>query len=82
MSTKALRDALINKDKSIWADMRGRPLTDRGLANILKDYEISSGTVRVGEWTGKGYAKKDFHDAWHRYLPSQLPQGSQGYNNR
>ena len=78
MSTKALLDALINKDESIWADMRGRPLTDRGLANILKDYEISSGTVRVGEWTGKGYAKKDFHDAWHRYLPSQLPQGSQG----
>ena len=56
-------------EESVWADIRGRPLTDRSLAVRPRGYEISSKDVRVGEWHGKGYAREDFHDAWQRYLP-------------
>ena len=40
MWTKELLQALINMDEFIWADLRGRHLTDRGLAKIRKAYEI------------------------------------------
>jgi Protein of unknown function (DUF3631) len=69
LATKVLLNDLANMDESVWADIKGKPLTDRGLALRLRDYEISSKTVRVGEWHGKGYAKEDFYDAWQRYLP-------------
>jgi Protein of unknown function (DUF3631) len=69
--TKDLLNALINMEESVWADIRGKPLSDRSLAVRLRGYEISSKDVRVGEWHGKGYAKDDFYDAWHRYLPDE-----------
>jgi hypothetical protein len=67
--TKDLLNALTNMEESPWADIRGKPLSDRSLAVRLRGYEISSKDVRVGEWHGKGYAKEDFYDAWQRYLP-------------
>jgi hypothetical protein len=75
LATKTLLNALTNMDESVWADMKGRPITDRGLALRLRPYEIASKTVRVGEWHGKGYAKEDFHDAWQRYLPQPPMEG-------
>lgn len=69
--TKDLLNALTNMEESPWADIRGKPLSDRSLAVRLRGYEISSKDVRVGEWHGKGYAKEDFYDAWQRYLPDE-----------
>ena len=69
MRTKELLDALINMDESVWADMRGKPLTDRGLAVKLRAYDIGSDDIRIGDWHGKGYLREFFHDAWERYLP-------------
>jgi Protein of unknown function (DUF3631) len=54
VTTKTLLNDLINMDESVWADIKGRPITDRGLAVRLRAYEISSKDVRVGEWHGKG----------------------------
>jgi len=51
-----------------------KPLTDRGLASRLKQYDIKSKTVRIGDATAKGYEAADFYDAWDRYCPS--PSGS------
>jgi hypothetical protein len=69
MSTKGLLDALCNLDESIWKDIRGTPLNDRGLAHQLKQYGIKSHNVRIGENIHKGYAREDFHEAWECYLP-------------
>jgi Protein of unknown function (DUF3631) len=69
LATKVLLNELIHMDESIWADLKGNPMTDRGMALRLRPYGIASKTVRVGEWHGKGYAKEDFYDAWQRYLP-------------
>jgi hypothetical protein len=67
---KLLRDYLIALEESPWSDWRGKPLTARGLAQLLKPYGIRSKTVRDGEDTFKGYIADQFEDAWSRYLPT------------
>ena len=51
-------------------DIKGHPLTDRGLAALLRPYGIRSKTVRIGDLTSRGYMSADFVDAWNRYLPA------------
>ena len=43
---KLLIDRLLERDKSPWKNIRGRPLDDRGLAKRLKQYGIKPKTVR------------------------------------
>jgi len=73
MSTEQILKALHSIDESPWDDLYGKPLNPRGLAQRLRRYEVSSTSVRVGDWTGKGYRRADLHDAWARYLPSRPP---------
>jgi hypothetical protein len=37
-------------EESVWADLRGNPMTDRGLARRLQPYDIVSKTIRDGNW--------------------------------
>lgn len=53
----------------------GWPLDARALAARLRQYEVKSTTIRIGEWHGKGYKAEDLWDAWSRYLPTP-PQES------
>jgi Protein of unknown function (DUF3631) len=69
MHTQTMLEKLRNRDESPWNDIRGRPLTDRGLASRLKPYRIKSKPVRIGEHVAKGYYALDFNDAWRRYPP-------------
>jgi len=39
------------------------------LAYLLKRYEISPQTIREGDETLRGYWRRDFDEAWRRYLP-------------
>jgi hypothetical protein len=75
MTTKAILNDLQALDESPWADIRGKPLSERGLANRLRGYGIKPKSIRIGEVINRGYARGDLHDAWLRYLPS-LPQES------
>jgi hypothetical protein len=68
IGTKSLLVLLHNLDESPWGELKGKPLHDRGLAKLLKEYGIESKQIRVGEWTGKGYLREHFHDAWNRYV--------------
>lgn len=68
MSTEAILLALHKLDESVWADIKGKPLNDRGLASRLKPYGISSRQLRIGDWSGKGYVRSELGDAWTRYL--------------
>jgi hypothetical protein len=67
MATETILRALHNLDESPWADIKGKPLNDRGLASRLRPYEIKPKLVRL-ESVLRGYAREDFHDAWGRYL--------------
>ena len=68
-TTVAILDKLQKLDESPWNDIRGKPLTDRGLAMRLRAYGIEPRTLRIGGATPRGYRREDFIDAWARYLP-------------
>ncbi len=70
MGTKAILEDLHQLEDSPWADLRGKPLNAYGLARRLKGYGIARKSVRLGTWTGHGYAREDLHDSWQRYLPT------------
>jgi hypothetical protein len=70
MSSKSILKALHELEEAPWADLRGKPLDERGLANRLRQYGVRSRTVRIGESTPRGYARTDLYEQWERYLPS------------
>jgi hypothetical protein len=75
MATEGILAALHGLDESPWADLKGKPLNDRGLAARLRPYDVRPKVVRIGDATPRGYVRADLHDAWLRYL-GPPPDGS------
>jgi hypothetical protein len=69
MFTAAILGELIKIEESPWGDIKGKPLSDRGLAERLRPYGIKSKNIRIGSVVNRGYSRGDFLDAWSRYLP-------------
>ncbi len=68
-----------------WATFnRGQPISPRQIANRLRDYDITSNTIRIGTNTAKGYLFSQFADAFNRYLPPDQPSvtTSQAIDNK
>ena len=79
MTTNALIKALCKDAEAPWETYnRGKPLSPRQLSNKLKDYGITSKTVRIGYETAKGFECDQFKDAFERYLTDPLNLPSQG----
>lgn len=76
LPTKLILEDLIALDESPWGDLGGKPLDARRLSRLLGDYEVRSKTIRMETTTPKGYRRVDLHDAWERYLPPLVSQGS------
>ncbi len=68
--TEDILKALHAMDEAPWADLKGKPIDSRKLANFLRPYGVQSKSVRIGERTPKGYAAEDLYDPWTRYLQS------------
>lgn len=68
METSSILDALCALDEAPWGDLRGKPLDARGLATRLRQYQVRSTRIRIGDWTGRGYRREDLWDAWSRYV--------------
>ena len=47
-----------------------KPITDRGLARLLKGFRIKPGLVTIAGTEKRGYRVADFDDAFSRYCPS------------
>lgn len=73
LPTENLLIRLNSYDESPWADLRGKPLDARALAQRLTKYGIKSRNVRIGDRVVKAYKREDFVDAWNRYLPPLAP---------
>jgi hypothetical protein len=74
MGSKDLCDRLAKIEESPWAEWsKGKPITQHGLARLLRPFKVRPGTIRSGENTEKGYHRKSFDDAWKRYLPANEP---------
>ena len=76
-------DNLVNHLSSLehrpWPEWKkGKPITPRQIAVLLKPFRIMSKTIRFGDTTAKGYEKEAFLDAFSRYLgePSVTPSQS------
>jgi len=74
ISSSALVDRLISIEEHPWGDWkRGKPITQNGLAHLLKPFEIFSKTIRSGSTTFRGYELDQFTDAFSRYLTPTTP---------
>jgi hypothetical protein len=70
MRTAAILKALHELPEAPWADLRGKPLNDHSLAARLRQYEVKSRNLVIGDERPKGYLRADLADAWAIYLPS------------
>jgi len=70
LPTKLIIERLTADPEKPWAEWgkRGKPITDKGIADLLKEYRIVSQTVGPRDARSKGYRRADFEDAWGRYL--------------
>jgi hypothetical protein len=74
LHTEHLLEQLCAIGESPWATWhRGKPLSARGLARLLRAYGIQSKQVWLDETNKHGYLSEDFADAWRRYLVTTPP---------
>jgi hypothetical protein len=65
-----LIDELCKDKEKPWSTFRhGSPIDQRILANLLKEFSITSRTVRIGPQVLKGYEFEQFTDSFSRYIP-------------
>jgi putative DNA primase/helicase len=71
MFSKDLIEALSEMEERPWPEIcrGGKPITERWLARNLGAFGIRSGNIRIDEKQAKGYERKDFDEAFSRYLP-------------
>jgi hypothetical protein len=69
--SSVLCDRLNSLEERPWgAKRRGEGLDPRGLARLLKGFDIVPGSVKLADGsTPKGYKRESFLDAWARHLP-------------
>jgi Protein of unknown function (DUF3631)/Domain of unknown function (DUF3854) len=70
----------LNRDKTMpWSDWSKDGLTEKKLANALKNFGVKSVQLRSGESTGdgkklqRGYMRSDLQPVFERYIPRQEP---------
>lgn len=73
LPSSELAERLAGIEEAPWGDLRGHPLDARGLARRLHPYDIGPRKYREGDKTHRGYERRDFVDAWARYLPRRPP---------
>jgi putative DNA primase/helicase len=70
LPSAAICQALAELEHRPWPEWgrTGAPITPRGLARLLGRFGIKPDHWRDGKETVRGYRRKDFEDAWSRYL--------------
>jgi Protein of unknown function (DUF3631) len=74
LASSEILEALAAMEGAPWGDWRaGRPLSGRGLAELLKAFGVGPGHTS----TARGYTRRALEDPWARYLPPSPDQASQ-----
>ncbi len=72
--TERILAELVQTDDRPWSEYRhDKPITARGVANLLGRFGVKSGTVRIQAATGKGYSRDKLAPAFNRYLEPSTP---------
>ena len=76
--------ALSRMEDRPWPEFRrGKPITQRQLATLLKGFRVEPRTTRFDDGRRcKGYLGEDFVDAFSRYTPVRSVTACQSTNNR
>ena len=70
-STAELLQYLNEIDDAPWCSFsKGKAMTARQIARLLRPYDIRPDDIRLGDAVVKGYTAVDFMDAFSRYIPS------------
>ncbi|GAA0904044.1 DUF3631 domain-containing protein [Virgisporangium aurantiacum] len=69
VATTELLKVLNDDPEAAWSGFGPVGLTGKRLADLLREFGISSGNVRFPVGQAKGYLRDDFADAWNRYCP-------------
>ncbi|PWB83996.1 MAG: DNA primase [Methylocystaceae bacterium] len=73
-----LHKRLIEDETAPWATWnRGRPMTPRQLGARLKEFGLGAKPLRIDHAVQKGFERKQFRDAWGRYLDSAAVSSSE-----
>ena len=71
ISSADLVETLAAMEARPWPEWyRGKPISVRQVAKLLKPFGVSPHGIRTGTKTPRGYNLDDFSDAFPRYLPS------------
>ena len=77
ISSEHLVGELVKMEERPWPEWRrGKSITARQVARLLKAFDIRPKVVRMGPEVGRGYEVADFADAFSRYLPPLTPDRS------
>jgi len=83
IASAELVEDLVGLEERPWNDWgkRGKPLSQRQLADLLKPFEIAPKVIRIGTTTARGYERSQFEDAFSRYLQAFDPKHPQQDND-
>jgi hypothetical protein len=68
-ATVELLGVLNNDLEAPWLGYGPNGLTGKRLGDLLREFDITSGTIRFPVGQAKGYLRDAFTDAWNRYCP-------------
>jgi putative DNA primase/helicase len=69
LSSDQIVRQLTEMDEHPWAEfLRGKPITSRRVAELLRPFGVHPRTIRFGEGTRRGYERSSLEDAFARYL--------------
>jgi hypothetical protein len=81
LSSEDLVRWLVSREDRPWSEWKGgKPISKSQVSRLLKQFGISSKSVRTQAGTPKGYCRCDFADAFSRYLPSENATPQQASN--
>lgn len=69
--SKHLVAALHEDETKLWVayGKSQRPISERQVSSLLREFKVYPRTIRVGETTAKGYLRSSFAEAFEAYLP-------------
>lgn len=75
LPSAVLLDRLKEDPEAPWATYGNTGLNPRRLAELLREFDITSRTMRLDTGQAKAYTRADFADAWDRYCPTEPAPG-------
>ena len=83
LSSTEIVDALGSMEEAPWPEWyRGKPITPRQVAVMLRPFGVIPKTLRMGDDRAKGYYLADLQDAFSRYLPPAIRSAVTTQENR